>query len=104
MEKKLKKCYENLDLPYSATKDEVKARKNALIKILNAKAIENNVSNEKEITLVENSANAICEYIEKNGIPKDEKHFEATKESIVSLIIVFLFACMVCFFSFYTFL
>ena len=104
MEKKLKKSYECLDLPFSATVDEVVARKNALIKVLSAKEIKNKISTEKEIATVESSANAICENINKNGIPKNVCRFESSNESIVSLFVTLMFVVFVCYMSFYIFL
>lgn len=100
MEKNLRKCYEHLELPYSATIEDVEARKSALIKILNSQAHDNKVSNEKEIALVEKSANTICEEIKKNGIPQNEHRFESSKESIFALLVVLFFAVMVCLLSF----
>ena len=104
MEKNLKKGYRYLDLAYSATIDEIEARKVALIKMLKAKERDKNISCEKEIFKVENSANILIENIKNNGIPKEYHHFIASNESIVGLVIVFMFAVVVCFFSFYAFL
>ena len=100
MNRNLKKCYDCLDLPFSATKEQVETRKTALIKILKAKENETKISNEKEIELVELSAKTICEELEKNGIPKNIKRFECSNESILILIVVLIFAFMLCFFSF----
>ena len=100
MNKKLKKCYDDLDLPFSATKEEVETRKSALIKILKGKESETKISNQKEIEKIELSAKMICEEIEENGIPKNTKRFEVTNESFIILIVVLIFAFMICFFSF----
>ena len=105
MDKNLKKSYENLNLAYSATIEEVIARKQALIKIFKSKSVENKISTAKKIALIESSANAICDNIEKNGMPKDDEcRFETTGESILGLAIVLFFVVLMCIFSFYAFL
>jgi len=102
MDKKLNKCYLVLDLPYSATIDDVMSRERALIKILNSKANEKNTSCENEIQEVKVSASTIIENIKNNGIPQEKSHrFESSNESIVALFIILLFVGLVCFFSFY---
>lgn len=105
MDKNLKKCYECLDLPISATEDDVELRKKALVKIYNNKSVEKGVSYDKQIGLVETSAETILENLKNNGIPKDEHHyFESSWKSVGILAIVLAFVAMFCFFSFYIFL
>jgi len=104
MNKDLRKSYECLDLKYSATKEDVIARKNALIKIFNAQAMENKKPMDKKIDLVEKSAEIICDNIDNNGIPKDVSNHESSNQSLVSLFIILLFVIFVCFMSFYMFL
>ena len=105
MNKSLRKSYERLDLPYNSTIDEVQAREKALIKILKSKEIDNGVSCKKEISNVQKASALIIENIKTNGIPKEDFYkYEASNESLVALFIVLLFACMVCFFSFYLFI
>ncbi len=104
MEKELKNCYKCLDLPYSATIEEVETREKALSKILLAKSGYEQKS-EKEISKVKYSADYIVENIKKNGIPKEEFHrFDSSKESIISLLIILVFVGLICFFSFYVLL
>ena len=99
MEKNLKNSYKCLDLPFSATEIDVEARKNALVKILEG---ERNVKTDERILELENAANLIISNIKKNGIPKKEHHlFESSNESIIGLLIVFIFMFFICFFSFY---
>ena len=104
MEKNLKKSYQYLDLPYSATIEEVEARKKALIKILTSKDIENKINKEKEIALVNNSANVIIKNIKQNGVPNEIHCFESSNESIWGLFVILMFFVSMCFFSFYAFL
>lgn len=99
MEKNLKKCYRCLDLPFSATEEDVERRKNALIKILDDNMNEKTIA---KISKIENAAEYIISNIKKNGIPKKEHHFfEASTESIIGLLIVFVFVAFICFLSFY---
>ena len=101
MDKKLKKCYLKMDLEFQATAEEVKTREKALIKILNSKEKEFNISAEKEIADVENSAKMILENIEKNGISSEKCHrFEASNESIICLSVVLFFVVAICIVSF----
>ncbi len=105
MEKELQNSYFRLDLPFSATIEDVQARKKALIKVLNMEEKEKNVSKQNEIEQVEFDCSRIIQNIKNNGIPKEECHrFEASNESFIGLIIVLAFASLLCFFSFYLFL
>ena len=101
MKKELRRSYKILDLPYSATEEEVETRKNAMIKILES---EKNEKTEKRILELENASEIIILNIKNNGIPNKEHHlFEASNESIIALGIVLFFVCFMCFFSFYFF-
>ena len=103
MKKELKKCYNCLDLEYSATVEEVKVREKALLKILNSTV--GKKSCEKEILNVKKSAREIIENIKNNGIPNEERHrYETSGESIIGLLIVLLFAIMICVLSFHLYL
>ena len=102
MEKKLKRSYRFLDLPFNATEEDVEARKNALNKILISKGQEKNKSYEKQIQDVNDSANLILLNIKNNGIPNEKPHcFESSNESIIVLIIIAFFAGLACFYSFF---
>ncbi len=104
MDKNLRKCYECLDLPISATIQDVQLREKALIKICENKALENGISCDKEIGIIETSAKTVIENIKNNGIPKEENHyFDSSWKSVVTLTIVLAFVAMICFFSFYIF-
>ena len=99
MEKNLRNCYRIMDLPFSATKEDVETRKNAMIKTLKA---ERNEKTDIEIVKVENASNLILENIKNNGIPQEEDHyFEASTQSIWALSIVLLFVGLFCYFSIY---
>lgn len=99
MEKNLRKCYRFMDLPFSATKEDIEMRKNAMIKTLKAKQ---NDKIDLEIIKVQNATNLILENLKNNGVPKEEDHyFEASNESIWGLVIVLFFVSLFCYFSFY---
>lgn len=99
MEKKLRISYKLLNLPYSATEEEVETRRNAMVKILES---ETNKKTENRIIEVKNAAETIITNIKNNGIPKEEHHlFESSNESIIGLLIVLVFVVLICFFSFY---
>lgn len=105
MNRDLRKCYDVLNLPFSATIEEVEIRQFALIKGFNDKSLEKGISYDKQIGEIETSANLIIENIKKNGIPKDECHrFESSWKSIIILGIILLCVALVCGFSFYVFL
>ena len=105
MDKGLRKCYECLDLPFSATAEDVEIRKNALIKVYNNKAVGKGISFERQIEQIETSASTIVENLKNNGTPIVKNHyFDSSWKSIAILGIVLAFVAMFCFFSFYIFL
>ena len=63
MDKNLKRSYEVLDLPITATVEEVELRKNALIKI------EKSNENLKQVQVIDQSATRIIENIKKKWHP-----------------------------------
>ena len=104
MTKDLKQSYEYLNLPYSATIEDVEARKNALIKIANAKSIEKKIDTKDEIQKIEDSANIICLNLNQNGIPNEKSGFNTSKESLGVLMLVLVFSIILCVSSFFAFL
>ena len=101
MKKELKISYKLLNLPYSATEEDVETRKNAMVKILES---QKNEKSEKRILELENASKVIIYNIKNNGIPNKEHHlYEASNESIAVLIIVLVFVIIMCIFSFYLF-
>ena len=105
MDKKLRRCYEILDLNISSTIEDVQIRKNAMVKIYNNKSLEKGVSHDKQLGVIEESASLIIENIKNNGIPKEENHyFDSSWKSIGILTVVLFFVGLICFFSFYIFL
>ena len=100
MEKKLKRCYEYLDLNYLATAEDVEARKNALIKIANSSAKEKRINVEDEIQKIEDCANKICENLSQNGMPNEDFLYNPSNESLVGIFISLLFAVFFCWCSF----
>lgn len=104
MDKQLKRSYENLDLPYSATIEDVEMRKNALIKVCHNEELEKKTNHTKQINEIEFSAENIISNLKKNGAPKEERHtFDSSWGSIGLLGIILLFIVGLCWFSFYIF-
>ena len=106
MDKNLRKSYDCLDLPISASIEQVEAREKALIKIFQAKEKEENISCSKEINRVKISKKRIISSIQINGIPKEEeKHrFIASNESVFVLFLISICAGIFCYFTFTLFL
>ena len=106
MDKNLRKSYECLDLPITASVEQVEAREKALIKILQAKEKEENISCVKEIKRVQISKKRIISSIQINGIPKeeDQHHFVASNESVFVLLLISICAGIFCYFTFTLFL
>ena len=105
MNKQLKKAYEKLDLPFSATVEEVELRKNALLKILRDEEHDKGRSNQKSVADVENSVKIIIENIKKNGTPSVENQsFDSSWASIGMMFVVLIFVAILCGISFYIFM
>lgn len=91
MIKELKKSYYNLDLPFSATKEQVQTQEKILIKILRAKALKTGKSQKKKIDIIVKSANLIIDNLEKNGIPDiKECSFSSTGKELATQLFVLL--------------
>lgn len=101
MKKSLKKCYQNLELDINSTEQDVKTREKALIKILKAKEVDENVNLKEDIKKVKSSAKEIIENIKVNGIPKEEHFFESSSVSIFTMLTILFFISILCFVSFY---
>ena len=101
MNRKLKKCYHYLDLSYDATIEEIQTREKALIRILNVKSKEKNITFEKEKQMIKKYSEKLIDNIKNNGIPKNVHCFD-TNPLWVGL--AFMFAIMICFFSFYMYM
>ena len=101
MKKELKKCYHYLDLNYDATIEEIQTREKALLRILNVKSKEKNVSFEKKKELVKSYAETLITNIKNNGTPKVSHYFDSNPLWVGMTLIV---AIMLCYFSFYVFM
>ena len=101
MIKELKKCYYNLDLPFSATKEQVQTQEKILIKIIRAKALKTGKSQKKKIDNIVKSANLILENLEKNGIPDiKECSFSSTGKELATQLFVLAALTIVAFISY----
>ena len=101
MTKELKKCYYNLDLPFSATEEQVKTQEKVLIKIQRAIAFKTGRSRKTRIEKIATSANAIIENLQKNGIPTEkENHFYSSTKEIATQLFVLLAITIVALISF----
>lgn len=101
MNKKLKKCYSYLNLPYNANIDEVENNEKALIKILQTKSQKNSKRYDKKIKQVVDYSNEIIENINKFGIPKTKAKMRTPNENFVIvqlfIFIAFFILCVVSF-------
>ena len=101
MTKEIKKCYYHLDLPFSATEEEVRVKEKMLIKILRSKAIKKGKSCKEDIDKVANSADEIVEYIKKNGVPQVEPpHFKTSPQDVLTQLVCMILAIVFCALSF----
>ena len=100
MNNKLKRSYDCMDLPYSATIEDVETRKRAMIKIVNSNYDQETKSKQKEIALIEKSAKAICDEINANGIPDCDDKIVESSDSMLWLVIGVAVSAIICFFSF----
>ena len=105
MEKNLRKSYELLYLPISSTIEQVETREKALIKVIEAKEREKNISCVKEIEKVKISSELIIKNIKENGIPTEKNHqFNSSGESVFVLFLISVCSAIFCYFTFTLFL
>lgn len=101
--KELKKCYYYLDLPFSATEEDVRKREKVLIKIWRAKGMKKGVSYASKIHEVALKANTILQYIETNGAPKfKEFAYETSKEALIIQSLTLFAVIIVAFVTFFS--
>ena len=94
MPKEIKQYYQFMNLSYSSTIEQVEEREKVMIKILRAKAIKKNKSNNEKIDQVVMSANGIIGYIEKNGVPNIKDNMFNTSKTSIFYEILMLFAVL----------
>lgn len=104
MDRDLKKCYKDLELPLTATENDVVDRRNNLIKDLKSKEKETKISTKEEIAKIENLSDLIINHIKNNGTGKDVHRFESSFESILGLFIVLLIVVLLFGYSLYVLL
>lgn len=91
MPKEIKKCYNYLDLSYSATVEQIEEREKILIKIMRAKAIKTGKSHKAKIQEIANNANILIDYVNENGIPnKKDYMFETSSMGLFTQIFVLI--------------
>ena len=73
MPREIKKCYYQLNLPFSASVEDVKRQEKVLIKIQRAKALKHGKSRKNKIEKIAISANKIISNIELNGQPNEKE-------------------------------
>lgn len=86
MTKEIKKYYHYLDLPYSATEEDVKVNEKARIKIIRAKAIKTGKNSIQEVHKVADASNKVIEHIKKNGVGTEHHSFVPVPERIGTLV------------------
>ena len=92
MTNQLKNCYHFLDLPFSASKEEVKQKEKILIKIQRARALKTGKTKNKKINKIVECSNLIISNIEANGTPnvKDCEKYSNIKDISTQLFILIL--------------
>lgn len=91
MTKEIKKCFYRLNLPFSATEEEILTNEKVRIKILRAKAVKNKRSYEEKISKVVDDTKTILDYIKNNGpINAKEPLFETPIKAIYTQIVVLI--------------
>ena len=103
MKKDLKKAYKYLQLSDSATKEDVEARKNALIKIANSKRFEGKTF-ENEVDRIESAAKIVSLNIKEEKTIEKKFKYECSNDSIAALMITLIFIVSICLYSFYVLL
>lgn len=99
---KLKRSYELLDLPFSATKEDILKRERAIEKYLEQQETEKNKTLTKERQMLKKSVEITLENLEKNGPPKEEDFKgEISWMSLIYLLGVLLVAIFACGLSIY---
>ena len=88
MTKEIKKDYCFLDLPYSATEEDVKLNEKAMIKIIRAKAIKHQKDSKEDVQKVVDASERVMEYIKKNGVAEERQIFKASTERVILLIFI----------------
>lgn len=89
MPKEIKKCYNNLNLSYSSTVEQIEEREKILIKLLRAKAIKTGKSSKEKIQKIATDANTLIDYVTKFGIPnKKDFMFETSQTSILAQFLI----------------
>ena len=102
MDKRLKNCYYYLNLPFTATEEDVRIRETAMHRIFKTKEKNNGKSYKKKINRVTSSANLIIENLKANGMPNVKSHwFEISNESLFVLLAILCFVGMICVISFW---
>ena len=99
MTKEIKKCFYRLNLPYSASEEEILTNEKVKIKILRTKAEQNKRSYDKKIKRIVADTQTILDYIKNNGpITNIEPLFNTSIKSIYTQIVV-LVCLLVAFFT-----
>ncbi len=101
MTKEIKKNYYHLDLPFTATEEEVRIKEKMLIKILRAKGMKKGKSYKDQIDKVAYSADEIVAYIKENGVPNvAPPHFKASVNDVLSQLVCMILSIVFCALSF----
>lgn len=95
MTKEIKKYYKHLDLPYTATEEDVLINAKAKIKVLRAKAIKRGKNYGDKINKIVLYSNEIIAHIKKNGVGVERHVFEPKTERIGTLVFVLILVVIV---------
>ena len=95
MNKLIRSCYYNLNLPFTSTIEEVKINEKLLIKIQRAKALKTGKPRKKQIDKIIKDSEMIVDYINKNGVPAKENYFISTPKNIIAQTCVLIVVCVI---------
>lgn len=103
MIKQIKKCYYRLNLPYTATEEQIITNEKILIKVLRAKAIQKGISNKAKIEQVKADTKVVLQCVKENkNIELKDINFDTSfKGIIIQICVLAMIICIsaTCFFS-----
>lgn len=99
----IKKCYYHLNLPFSASTEDIERREKVLIKIQRAKALKSGKSRKYKIEKIATCSNKILKYIEQNGTPSEkETYFNTTSKALLAELAILCAVSIVAFIGFFS--
>lgn len=104
MTKQVKKSYRYLDLPYSASEQDVLLRQKMLIKFWRAKGIKHQKSYKKKIDKLVECSNIVLENIKENGSMPAKPEYNIESKTLLAQIFTLFLLVLLAIVIFYTML